>query len=170
MLEPDLLMDEPFSALDVLTAENPRGELMRLRTGKWFSTKGICLVTHNLEEAVQLADRVLVLGSGPGRLCAEVTVDLSRPRERTSPGFAALVDRLYDLLTGRRGTRPGRGDPDCAAAARRLGRRAGRAGARQGRASGSARAGRGHRLRDRRPAPARGRRSPAVRGRGRTCT
>jgi len=102
VLEPDLLlMDEPFSALDVLTAENLRNELMSLWTGSKFPTRSICVVTHNIEEAVLLADRVLVLGANPGHLRAEITVDLDRPRDRKSPAFAALVDHLYDLLTGR---------------------------------------------------------------------
>jgi NitT/TauT family transport system ATP-binding protein len=102
VLEPDLLlMDEPFSALDVLTAENLRNELMSLWTGKVFPTKAICIVTHNIEEAVQLADRVVVLGANPGHIRAEVTVDLARPRDRKAPAFAVLVDQLYDLLTGR---------------------------------------------------------------------
>ncbi|MGV9295722.1 ABC transporter ATP-binding protein [Amycolatopsis sp. NPDC003676] len=102
VLEPDvLLMDEPFSALDVLTAENLRTELMSLWQRDDFPTKAVCIVTHNIEEAVLLADRVLVLGSNPGNLRAEVEVDLARPRNRKSPAFAALVDRLYDLLTGR---------------------------------------------------------------------
>lgn len=102
VLEPDLLlMDEPFSALDVLTAENLRTELMSLWTSGQFPTKGICIVTHNIEEAVQLADRVIVLGANPGRIRAEVPVTLDRPRDRRSPTYAALVDQLYDLLTGR---------------------------------------------------------------------
>lgn len=102
VLEPDLLlMDEPFSALDVLTAENLRTELMALWTGRNFPTKGICIVTHNIEEAVLLADRVVVLGANPGHIREEVAVDLARPRDRRAPAFAALVDRLYDLLTGR---------------------------------------------------------------------
>ncbi|ATY12671.1 nitrate ABC transporter ATP-binding protein [Amycolatopsis sp. AA4] len=102
VLEPDvLLMDEPFSALDVLTAENLRTELMSLWQRADFPTKAVCIVTHNIEEAVLLADRVLVLGANPGTLRAEVEVDLARPRDRKSPAFAALVERLYDLLTGR---------------------------------------------------------------------
>ena len=76
-LQPDaLLMDEPFSALDVLTAENLRGELMQLWQQEDFPTKSICIVTHNLEEAVLLADRVVVLGANPGHIAAEVEVRL----------------------------------------------------------------------------------------------
>ncbi|SFW74972.1 NitT/TauT family transport system ATP-binding protein [Amycolatopsis australiensis] len=102
VLEPDLLlMDEPFSALDVLTAENLRTELMSLWEQDDFPTKSICLVTHNIEEAVLLADRVLVLGANPGHVRAEVLVELARPRDRKAPAFESLVDRLYDLLTGR---------------------------------------------------------------------
>ncbi len=101
VLEPDLLlMDEPFSALDVLTAENLRTELMSLWGRHDFPTKSICLVTHNIEEAVLLADRVVVLGANPGRVRAEVAVNLARPRDRRSPAFAAIVDSLYGLLTG----------------------------------------------------------------------
>ena len=102
LLEPDLLfMDEPFSALDVLTAENLRTELVNLWSTAKFPTKAICIVTHNIEEAVQLADRVVVLGANPGRIVAEVRVDLDRPRDRRTPAFETLVDRLYGLLTGR---------------------------------------------------------------------
>ena len=102
VLLPDaLLMDEPFSALDVLTAENLRSELMALWAGDDFPTKAICLVTHNIEEAVLLADRVMVLGANPGHVKAEVTVTLPRPRDRRAPGFEALVDQLYAVLTGR---------------------------------------------------------------------
>ena len=69
VVEPDaLLMDEPFSALDVLTAENLRGELIRLWDGQDFPVKAVLIVTHNIEEAVQLADRILVLSSNPGRI------------------------------------------------------------------------------------------------------
>jgi len=102
VLEPDvLLMDEPFSALDVLTAENLRTELMSLWAGDRFPTKGICIVTHNIEEAVLLADRVIVLGANPGHIRAEVAVPLARPRDRHAPAFATLVDDLYGILTGR---------------------------------------------------------------------
>lgn len=102
VLQPDaLLMDEPFSALDVLTTENLRTELMTLWLRPDFPTKAICLVTHNIEEAVLLADRVIVLSFNPGRIAAEVKVDLPRPRDRESPAFHALVDQLYAALTGR---------------------------------------------------------------------
>ena len=84
--EPDaLLMDEPFSALDVLTAENLRSELVRLWEGHGAPVKSILIVTHNIEEAVLLADRVLVLSSNPGRIRAELAVELPRPRDRHAP-------------------------------------------------------------------------------------
>ncbi|WP_405494749.1 nitrate/sulfonate/bicarbonate ABC transporter ATP-binding protein [Nocardia sp. NBC_00511] len=102
VLEPDLLlMDEPFSALDVLTAENLRTELVNLWATEDFPTKCVCIVTHNIEEAVQLADRVVVLGSNPGRIIAEVVVEQPRPRNRRAPAFVAMVDQIYGLLTGR---------------------------------------------------------------------
>ena len=82
VVEPDaLLMDEPFSALDVLTAENLRGELLKLWAGADFPTKAMLIVTHNIEESVLLADRVFVLGSNPGRIRAELA-------RRPSPGPA----------------------------------------------------------------------------------
>jgi NitT/TauT family transport system ATP-binding protein len=100
--EPDaLLMDEPFSALDVLTAENLRNELVKLWEGHGAPVKSILIVTHNIEEAVLLADRVLVLSSNPGRIQAELTVGLPRPRDRHSARFESLVDTIYDILTGR---------------------------------------------------------------------
>jgi len=101
-VEPDaLLMDEPFSALDVLTAGNLRGELTRLWENREFPTKAVLIVTHNIEEAVQLADRILVLSSNPGRIRAELLVGLPRPRDRREPGFEQLVDTVYGILTGR---------------------------------------------------------------------
>jgi NitT/TauT family transport system ATP-binding protein len=101
-VDPDaLLMDEPFSALDVLTAANLRGELTRLWEGHDFPVKAVLIVTHNIEEAVQLADRILVLSSNPGRIKAELPVGLPRPRDRHDPGFEALVDTVYGILTGR---------------------------------------------------------------------
>jgi NitT/TauT family transport system ATP-binding protein len=105
VVRPDaLLMDEPFSALDVLTSENLRSELLDLwdrRTSGEFPTKAIVLVTHNIEEAVQMADRIFVLTSNPGRLRAEIRNTLPRPRDRRSPEYEALVDHLYAVMTGR---------------------------------------------------------------------
>ncbi|MEV6098438.1 nitrate/sulfonate/bicarbonate ABC transporter ATP-binding protein [Nocardia sp. NPDC051981] len=94
-----LLMDEPFSALDVLTAENLRGELMRLWAETAFPTKTMLMVTHNIEEAVQLADRILVLDNNPGRIKGEIQVRLPRPRDPRGAGFQALVDQAYRMLT-----------------------------------------------------------------------
>jgi NitT/TauT family transport system ATP-binding protein len=100
--EPDaLLMDEPFSALDVLTAENLRNELVKLWEGHGAPVKSILIVTHNIEEAVLLADRVLVLSSNPGRIQAQLSIDLPRPRDRHSTPFEGHVDTIYGILTGR---------------------------------------------------------------------
>jgi NitT/TauT family transport system ATP-binding protein len=102
VVQPDaLLMDEPFSALDVLTAENLRSELTSLWSGNQFPTKAILVVTHNIEEAVLLADRILVLSSNPGRIKAELTCELPRPRDRKDPVFDALVETVYGILIGR---------------------------------------------------------------------
>ncbi|HEV3457539.1 MAG TPA: nitrate/sulfonate/bicarbonate ABC transporter ATP-binding protein [Thermoanaerobaculia bacterium] len=100
VVEPDVLfMDEPFSALDVLTAENLRGELLELWTNRKMPARAIFLVTHNIEEAVLLADRVVVLGRNPGRIRADFEVDLPRPRDRKSRRFLELVDHIYKVLT-----------------------------------------------------------------------
>jgi NitT/TauT family transport system ATP-binding protein len=96
-----LLMDEPFSALDVLTSENLRGELLELWEGQRFPTKTMVMVTHNIEEAVLLADRILVLGTNPGRIRADMPNPLPRPRRRRTPDFDALVDEIYRLMTQR---------------------------------------------------------------------
>ncbi len=100
VVEPDaLFMDEPFSALDVLTAENLRGELLELWTSRKMPTRAIFLVTHNIEEAVLLADRVVVLGRNPGRIRADFEVDLPRPRDRKARRFIEMVDHIYMVLT-----------------------------------------------------------------------
>ncbi len=100
VLEPQVLfMDEPFSALDVLTSENLRGEIDDLWNAKTFPSKSILIVTHNIEEAVFLADRVVILGSNPGRIRGEVVIDLPRPHDRTDPRFASLVDYIYTVMT-----------------------------------------------------------------------
>jgi NitT/TauT family transport system ATP-binding protein len=99
-VEPELLcMDEPFSALDVLTAENLRFELLDLWLEKRIPTKSILIVTHGIEEAVTLADRVIVLGRNPGRIRADLPITLPHYRDRKSPEFQALVDQVYKILT-----------------------------------------------------------------------
>jgi NitT/TauT family transport system ATP-binding protein len=102
VVEPDLLlMDEPFSALDVLTAENLRTELLELWQAGEFPAESILIVTHNIEEAVTFADRVIVLGTNPGRIRAELACGLERPRDRHSDDFGALVDEIYGIMTDR---------------------------------------------------------------------
>jgi NitT/TauT family transport system ATP-binding protein len=101
VVEPDaLLMDEPFSALDVLTAQNLRAELLRLWMESDFPTKAMLIVTHNIEEAVILADRIFVLGANPGRIRTEIPCLFPQPRDRHDPNFAALVDQIYGFMTG----------------------------------------------------------------------
>ena len=88
VVEPEVLfMDEPFSALDVLTAENLRGELLELWLSKKMPTSAIFIVTHNIEEAVMLADRIVVLGRNPARIRSDFNVKLSHPRDRKSAAF-----------------------------------------------------------------------------------
>ncbi|MGQ9768275.1 MAG: ABC transporter ATP-binding protein [Anaerolineae bacterium] len=100
-VEPELLcLDEPFSALDVLSAESLRGELLELWTSGQIPTQAIVLVTHNIEEAVFLADRIVVMDTRPGRIAAEVSVDLPHPRQRKGPEFLAMVDRVYGAVAG----------------------------------------------------------------------
>jgi NitT/TauT family transport system ATP-binding protein len=99
-VEPEVLfMDEPFSALDVLTAENLRGELMELWLDKKMPITSIFLVTHNIEEAVLLADRVLVLGRNPAKIRADFQIKTKHPRDRSSAEFLLYVDYIYKLLT-----------------------------------------------------------------------
>ena len=96
-----LLMDEPFSALDVLTAETLRTDLLDLWQEGRMPIKAILMVTHNIEEAVLMADRVLVLSSNPGRIASEIPVTLPHPRDRLDPGFRDLVEKIYALMTQR---------------------------------------------------------------------
>src|SRR5262249_26290907 len=100
VIQPDvLLMDEPFSALDVLTAESLRGELTDLWLGQRIPTRAILIVTHHIEEAAILADGVVVFGSTRGHVGAGVAIDLARPRVRDHSDVQAMVDRLYQLMT-----------------------------------------------------------------------
>lgn len=100
VVEPEVLfMDEPFSALDVLTAETLRGELLELWLEKKIPTRAMFIVTHNIEEAVILADRIIVLGRNPAHIHAEFNVSLPHPRDRKSERFVELVDLIYRALT-----------------------------------------------------------------------
>ncbi|WP_316166209.1 MULTISPECIES: nitrate/sulfonate/bicarbonate ABC transporter ATP-binding protein [unclassified Bradyrhizobium] len=102
VVHPDLLlMDEPFSALDVLTAETLRTDLVDLWTDGRLPIKSVLMVTHNIEEAVLMCDRVLVFSSNPGRVAAEFRIDLPHPRNRLDPAFRQLVDSLYARMTQR---------------------------------------------------------------------
>ena len=96
-----LLMDEPFSALDVLTAETLRTDLLDLWTEGRMPIKSVLIVTHNIEEAVFMCDRILLLSSNPGRVIAEIKVPFSHPRNRLDPQFRRLVDDVYAKMTAR---------------------------------------------------------------------
>ncbi|TAM86636.1 MAG: nitrate/sulfonate/bicarbonate ABC transporter ATP-binding protein [Candidimonas sp.] len=96
-----LLMDEPFSALDVLTAETLRTDFLDLWTGHQLPTKAVLMVTHNIEEAVLMCDRILVLGANPGHIAAEIPVPLEQPRNRLDLAFRGIVDEIYATLTAR---------------------------------------------------------------------
>jgi NitT/TauT family transport system ATP-binding protein len=94
-----MLMDEPFSALDVLTAETLRSDFIDLWTAGRLPIKSILLVTHNIEEAVFMCDRILILSSNPGRIAVEIVVPLPRPRHRLSAEFRDVVDDIYGRMT-----------------------------------------------------------------------
>src|SRR5882724_7497989 len=95
-VEPELLcLDEPFSALDVLSADSLRGELLELWLKKKIPTKAILMVTHNIEEAVFMADRIVIMGKDPGHILTEIPVTLRQPRQRKDTAFQALVDKVY---------------------------------------------------------------------------
>jgi NitT/TauT family transport system ATP-binding protein len=100
-IDPELLcLDEPFSALDVLSADALRGELLELWTGGHIPTRAILMVTHNIEEAIFMADRIIVMEKDPGRMVADLRVPLPQPRMRKDPKFLEVVDRVYALLAG----------------------------------------------------------------------
>jgi NitT/TauT family transport system ATP-binding protein len=114
-VEPELLcLDEPFSALDVLSAEALRGELMELWLNKSLPTKAILMVTHNIEEAVLMADRIVVMAKDPGHVVTEIAVTLAQPRKRKDTAFQTVVDKVYAAVAGQtvavvdtQGTGPG---------------------------------------------------------------
>ena len=100
VIDPDvLLMDEPFSALDVLTAETLRTDLLDMWSEGRMPIKSILMVTHNIAEAVLMCDRILLFSSNPGRVISEIKVDLPQPRNRQDPIFQALVEEIYVLMT-----------------------------------------------------------------------
>jgi NitT/TauT family transport system ATP-binding protein len=96
-----LLMDEPFSALDVLTAETLRTDFLDLWCEGRLPIKGVILVTHNIEEAALMCDRILVFSTNPGRIVSEIKVNLPQPRDRLDPGFQAVVERVYVAMTAK---------------------------------------------------------------------
>ena len=100
VVNPDiLLMDEPFSSLDVLTAETLRTDLMELWSEQRIPTKGVLLVSHNIEEAVLMASRILIFASNPGRIQAEIPVPFKHPRDRQATAFRQLVEEIYTIMT-----------------------------------------------------------------------
>jgi NitT/TauT family transport system ATP-binding protein len=113
-----LLMDEAFSALDVLTGETLRNDILELWDDSKIPTKGILIVSHNIEEAVMMADRIIILSSDPGRIRNEIRIGLPRPRDADSPAVRALIDEVYGLMTMRAAPAPVPGVPGVTAAAR----------------------------------------------------
>jgi len=107
VVQPDLLlMDEPFSALDVLTAETLRTDLIDLWMEGKLPLKSMLMVTHNIEEAVLMCDRVLVFSSNPGRVASEMAVPFAHPRNRLDPAFRQMVDDIYAVMTRRAPVKP----------------------------------------------------------------
>ena len=100
VVDPELLlMDEPFSALDVLTAENLRSDLINIWESSATKIKSVLLVTHNIEEAAFLADRIFVFATNPGHVAAEIKVAIKHPRDYQDPQFRQLIDDIYTLMT-----------------------------------------------------------------------
>jgi NitT/TauT family transport system ATP-binding protein len=96
-----LLMDEPFSALDALTAITLREEMLDIWQSPDMPVKNIVMVTHIIEEAIELADRIVVMAGGPGRVVADLKVDLPRPRDRRTEAFNAWTDKVFSLIQER---------------------------------------------------------------------
>ena len=107
-----LLMDEAFSALDVLTGETLRDDILQLWDSGQIPTRGIIVVSHNIEEAVMMADRIIILSSDPGRIASEIQVGLPRPRNADSARARALIDEVYGLMTRRKAAEPAYSLPD----------------------------------------------------------
>jgi NitT/TauT family transport system ATP-binding protein len=106
-----LLMDEPFSALDVLTAETLRTDFLELWGAGKLPIKGVILVTHNIEEAVLMCDRILLFSTNPGRIISEIPVGLAQPRNRLDPQFRDLVETIYVAMTARKPLQPDAAPP-----------------------------------------------------------
>jgi NitT/TauT family transport system ATP-binding protein len=99
VMEPTLLlMDEPFTALDVFTAENLRGEIIKLWASGKLSLKSILMVTHNIEEAIFLSDRIIIMSAHPGQIIGDVEINIPRPRDRESEDFNKLYDKIYSMV------------------------------------------------------------------------
>src|ERR1700747_324155 len=98
---PILLLDEPFSALDVLTAETIRTDLLDLWIERRLPTKSMLLVTHHIEEAVFMCDRLLIFSSNPGRVVGGIEVTFPHPRNRLDTAFREMVDDIYAKMTAR---------------------------------------------------------------------
>lgn len=101
-----LLMDEPFSALDVLTAETLKTDFIDLWIERKMPLKSVLMVTHNIEEAVLMSDRILIFAANPGRIAEEIRIDIPHPRDRQAPAFRDMVERIYTLMTTGLVTKP----------------------------------------------------------------
>jgi NitT/TauT family transport system ATP-binding protein len=100
VVEPDLLlMDEPFSALDILTTEGLRGDLINLWCQKKTKINAILCVTHDIEEAVLMSDRIIIFASDPGTVQTDIKIDLAHPRDTESAEFKKVVDKIYHKMT-----------------------------------------------------------------------
>src|SRR5262249_46293971 len=99
MDRPVLFLDEPFSALDVLTADNLRTEVVKIFLDKKTATRSMVLVTHNIQEAVFMAKRILVMGTNPGHIRKEILNDLPYPRDDHSPAFLRMVSQIHAQIT-----------------------------------------------------------------------